>query len=232
MTDDADSERHNSSKVPDFRSIGLNESFSIVVGKLAEAALLLSSCISMGDGADFDRCDMLAKDLREHEEALIRDMCACQDANLPNSLIHLAFLLQRIGGDLDKILNCWRLGSGARISLNGKTEGRLQQLLAILIDMMNNLRDAFIIPNVVLVESIVSEGEELGRMLWNLRSAYWSREPGTSAVPANGMYLDVLDAIKLASVDIGIICATLLELETISKRSKDVPGSVGAQKLE
>jgi hypothetical protein len=232
MTDRADLERHNSSRIPDIRSMGLNESFSIVIGKLAEAALLLSDCISMGAEADFDRCDMLAKDLREHEEALIGHMCACQEANLPNSLIHLAFLLQRIGGDLDKILNCWRPGSGARISLNGKTEGQFQQLLAILIDMMNNLRDAFIIPNVVLLESIVSEGEELGRMLWDLRSAYWSREPGTSAVPAKGRYLDILDAIKLASVDIGIMCATLLELEAISKGSKDVPGTVDAQKLE
>jgi hypothetical protein len=210
MTDDADSERHISLKAPDFRPIGLNKSFSVVTGKLAEAALLLSGCISMGDAADFDRCDMLAKDLREHEEALIRDMCACQEANVPNSVIHSAFLLHRIGRDLDKILNCCRPGSGGRMSFNGKTEGQFQQLLAILIDMMNNLRDAFIVPNAVLLESIISQEEELGGMLRDFRSACRSREPEISAVPTHRMYLNVLDAINLASVDIGIICATLL----------------------
>jgi Na+/phosphate symporter len=222
MLNDSDPERQQALEVPDPRSGSLNEGFPLMVGKLIETGLLLSTCISTGDQNQISRCEALARDVYAHEEILTRNLLASKAEDLPKTLIHLPFLLQRICENLEDILNCCRLKTKDGILLNGKAEAHLQQLLAILVDMMNNLRDAFTVPDVVLVESIISEGNGLNRMLRDFRSAHWSR-PGTgsSAFQATAVYLDILDAIKSANEDVGNICQTLLELEGIAAVSHE-----------
>ncbi|MEW6112845.1 MAG: hypothetical protein AB1664_12010, partial [Thermodesulfobacteriota bacterium] len=141
--------------------------------------------------------------------------------------------LQRIAEKLLNISACFRLKSRDGILLNGKAEAHFDQLLVILVDMMSNLRDAFTISDAVLVESIISEAVELNRMIRDFRSAHWSRpRAGALAGQATGMYLDILDAIKSASEDVGNICRALLELDTIRICSAKVSEEAGSGKLE
>jgi Na+/phosphate symporter len=233
MPNDSDPERLQAPEVRDLKSGGLNEGFPIMVGKLIETGLLLSTCISTGDQNQISRCEALARDVYAHEKTLTRNLLASKPEDLPKTLIHLPFLLQRICQNLDDILNCCRLKTKDGILLTEKAEAHLQQLLAILVDMMNNLRDAFTVPDVVLVESIISEGNGLNRMLRDLRSAHWSHpRVRSSAFQGAAVYLDILDAIKSANEDVGNICQTLLELERLAAVSTKVPERVDAGKCD
>ncbi len=192
---------------------------------MLEIALSLSVCISTDEPGEIDRCEILAKEVREQEKALTRDLHAVAQGDTLSALVRLPFFLQGIGEKLENIVNCCRHKVGEGILLNGTGEAHCQQLLAILIDMMNNLQDAFTMPDTVLVQSIISQGNELSRMLRDFRSADWLRlRKGPSAAQMIDMYLDILDAIKSANEDVGNICTTLLELQTNSMSFANVPG--------
>ncbi len=196
-----------------------------MIGKLAEIALSLSVCISVDKPGEIDRCEALVKEVRGQGKALMRDVHAVAHGDTLNALVRLPFYLQGIGEKLENILNCCRIKVREGILLNGTGEAHCQQLLAILVDMMNNLQDAFIMTDAVLVQSIISQGSELSRMFRDFRSADWMRlRNGPSAAQMIGIYLDILDAIKSANEDVGNICTTLLELETISGVFANVPG--------
>jgi hypothetical protein len=165
MLNDSDPERQQASEVPDPRSGSLNEGFPLMVGKLIETGLLLSTCLSTGDQNQISRCEALAKDVYAHEEILTRNLFASKAEDLPKTLIHLPFLLQRICENLEDILNCCHLKTKDGILLNGKAEAHLQQLIAILVDMMNNLRDALTVHDVdapgFSISTLVSTGDGL-----------------------------------------------------------------------
>jgi len=195
-----------------------------MIGKLLDLALLLSVCLSTDGPGEIGRCATLAKEIREHERALTSDLRSVAQGDTFRALVRLPFFLQNIGGKLEDIANCCRLQAGDGIVLNGAGEAHCQQLLAILIDMMNNLQDAFVTADTLLVQSIMSQGRELSLMLRDFRSADWLRSrKGPFAARMIGVYLDILDAIRSANEDVGNICATLLELQTISMAFANVP---------
>lgn len=225
MRNGSDRKTAHSSKMPDSQSAGLSQGCVTMIGKLLDLAGLLSVCVSTGGPHEMDLCETLAKEVRERERALTSDLRSVPEGDTLRALVRLPFFLQNIGEKLENIVNCCRLKVGQGILLNGTGEAHCQQLLAILIDMMNNLRDAFIMSDAVLVQSIISQGSELSRMLRYFRSNDWMRLlTGPSAAQMIGIYLDILDAIKSANEDVGNICATLLELQTISTVLANVPG--------
>jgi Na+/phosphate symporter len=225
MPNGSDRESGQSLNAPGSQAASLNQGCLIMIGKLVEMALSLSVCISSGGPNEMDRCEILAKEVREQERALTRNLHAVAQGDTLSALVRLPFFLQGIGEKLENIVNCCRLKVGHGILLNGAGEAHCQQLLAILIDMMNNLQDAFTMTDTVLVQSIISQGSELSRMLKDFRSADWLRlRKGPFEAQVIDIYLDILDAIKSVNEDVGNICATLLELETISGVFANAPG--------
>jgi Na+/phosphate symporter len=224
MSNGSDRESEQLSKGPDSPSDALNQGCLIMIGKLVEIALSLSVCLSADRPSEMNRCETLAKEVRECEKDLTRELRSVAQRDTLSPLLRLPFLLRGIGEKLENIVSCCRFKAGQGIPLNGAGEAHCQQLLAVLIDMMNNLQDAFIMDDSVLVQSIISQGSELRRMLRDFRSAAWLRpRKGSLAAQMIGVYLDVLDDIKSANEDVGSICATLLELQTISMAFPNVP---------
>jgi Na+/phosphate symporter len=83
----------------------------------------------------------------------------------------------------------------------------------MLLDMMNNLRDAFRTPNKLLLESIISQGRQLTEMLEDSRLAHWERmEAGFCSPRASSVFLEVLDSMKLMNEYVQKMCNTLIEL--------------------
>ncbi|MBI5250877.1 MAG: hypothetical protein HY912_15425 [Desulfomonile tiedjei] len=234
MFNDSEGERLQASKSTDPRAVGLDEGFLIMLGHLIETALSLSACLSSADAGQMSRCETLAMEVRELERSLTRRLLASrEEGDRFKALIRLPFLLLRIEEKLDYILNCCRLKCKEGISFNGKAEAHLQQLIAILVDMMNNLRDAFSVSDALLVKSIISEGCELSRIIRDFRSAYWCRPRiGPLALQATAIYLDILDAVKSANEDVGNICTTLLEIGTIPAASAKVSERIDTGKFQ
>ena len=225
MLNGSDRESGQSLNAPDSQSDGLNQGCLIMIGKLMEIALSLSVCISSDGPNEMDRCEILAKEVRDQEKVLTRNLHTVAHGDALSALVRLPFFLQGIGEKLGNIVNRCRHKVVEGILLNGTGEAHCQQLLAILIDMMNNLQDAFTMTDTVLVQSIISQGNELSRMLRDFRSADWLRlRKGPSEAQMIDIYLDILDAIKSANEDVGNICTTLLELQTNSMSFANLPG--------
>jgi Na+/phosphate symporter len=225
MPNGSDRESGQSLNAPGSQVAGLNQGCLTMIGKLMEIAFSLSVCISSDGPNEMDRCEILAKEVREQERALTKNLHAVAQRDTLSALVRLPFFLQGIGEKLENIVNCCRHKAGEGILLNGTGEAHCQQLLAILIDMMNNLQDAFNMTDTVLVQSIISQGSELSRMLKDFRSADWLRpRKGPFAAQTIDIYLDILDAIKSANEDVGNICTALLELQTYSMSLANVPG--------
>lgn len=183
-----------------------------MIGKLIETTLSLSLCISVDEPSEISRCETRAKEIREHERALTRDMHAVALGDAFSPLVSVPHLLQKVSEKLENIGKCCRARAEEGAHLNGTGEAHCQQLLAILIDMMINLQDALIMTDTVLVQSIISQGSELSRMLRDLRSADCLRpRKGPTATQMIGIYLDILDAIKSANEEVENICTTLLK---------------------
>jgi Na+/phosphate symporter len=225
MLNRSDREGEQSLKAPALPPTSLNKGCVIMIGKIMEIALSLSVCISSDGPHELERCEVLAKEVRERERTLTRDLHAVAQGDTLSALVRLPFFLQDIAEKLENIVDCCRHKAEEGIILNGTGEAHCQQLLAILIDMMNNLQDAFTTTDTVLVQSIISQGSELSRMLKDFRSAGWLRpRRGPFAAQVIDIYLDILDAIKSANEDVGNICASLLELETTSGVFANAPG--------
>ena len=211
MTNGSDWEIHRLSEASDLQSATLSQGCQIMIGKLIETALSLSVCICADEPDEIGRCETRAKEVREHERALTTEMQAVALVDAFSPLVSVPHLLRKISEKLEDIMRCCRARAEEGVRLNGTGEAHCQQLLAILIDMMSNLQDALIMTDTVLLQSIISQGGQLSRMLRDFRSTYWLRpRKGPTATQMMGIYLDILDAIKSANEEVGNICTTLL----------------------
>ena len=212
MTNGSDRENHNLSEVSGSQSATLTQGCLIMIGKLIETTLSLSVCISADEPDEIGRCETRAKEVREHERDLAREMHAVALGDPLSPLVSVPQLLRNVSEELENIVKCCIATAEEGVRLNGTGEAHCLQLFAILIDMMRNLQDALIMTDTVLVQSIISQGGEMSRMLRDFRSTYWLRpRKGPTATQMMGIYLDILDAIKSANEGIENICTTLLE---------------------
>jgi len=211
-------------KKPVSEHIGVQEGFLVMVSKLTEMVRLLVECISGGSASPLDECADLANEVHQYERVLTKALLAAHGEDDPlKALIRLPFQLERIGDRLEIILGCCRIRVTDGLDLNGRADSGLHQLLAVLLDVMNNLRDAFWKPDAVLLESIICECREVGEKLQELRLISWSPEQrGHSASQTTRTYLDSLDAIKSANEDLGKICASLMEFEGVLAASRGI----------
>ncbi len=216
MLTDSDPEGEKPFEISEFRCEHLNEGFATMIDKLMGAALLVPDCIASDDPDRLDRCRTLTHEARAQQAALTRSVLLSQPpGHVFHALIHLPFLLQRIGDKLEFVVNTSQATSQESRVLDDKARAHLQQLLAILTDMMSNLRDAFVVRDSLLVQSIISEGNELKQMLLDERSTSWPRPRlGRQCFQPTVTYLEILDAIKSACEDVDTICARLRDLET------------------
>ncbi len=200
-------------KKPVPAQVGVHEGFLVMVSKLTEMVRLLLKCMSGGSASQLDECASLAKEVHQCEKVLTTAVLAAPGANDPRkALIRLPFQLEEIGDRLETILECCRVRLSDGLTLNGKADAGLHQMLAVLLDVMSNLRDAFWEPDSVLLESIICECREVGEKLHEIRLNSWSTErPDHRASQATRTYLATLDAIKSANDDVAKICTNLME---------------------
>jgi Na+/phosphate symporter len=158
------------------QQISLEDSLITTAGKIIDIIRLISKCIVTGDKSEMDRCAALAEDVHQQEKMLTKTLLSSGvRGELFKGLVRFPSRLERIGDTLETILRCCRIKAREGISFSDKAEEELDQLFAMLLDMMNNLRDGFRTPNKLLLESIISQGRQLTGMLEDCRWAHGSR---------------------------------------------------------
>lgn len=198
-------------------SMPLEDGLLVMMSKIIEMTRLLSKSIVSGSPKQMDACQSLGKEVHQEEKVLTGELVAAGiPPDLLRSVIRFPVRLERIGDLLESILNCSRIRARDGIPFSDKALGELDQLFAVLLDMMNNLRDAFITPNKVLLEHVISQGRKLAQKLLDFRLAHWDRlEAGFCAPQASSVYLDILDSFTAINEYIVKISVTLLELGAV-----------------
>ena len=196
------------------QQISLEESLITTAGKIIDIIRLISKCIVTGDTSEMDRGAALAEDVHQQEKMLTKNLLSSGlRGELFKGLVRFPSRLERIGDSLETILRCCRIKAREGISFSDKAEEELDQLFAMLLEMMNNIRDAFKTPNKLLLESIISQGRQLTGMLEDSRLAHWERmEAGFCSPRASSVFLEVLDSMKLMNEYMHKMCNTLIEL--------------------
>ncbi len=196
------------------KSVPLDEGLMVMISKLMEMTRLLSKAVISGSAAQMDQCEALAKEVHDQEIILTGNLVSANvRKDLLKGLLRLPYRLERIGDMLESILNCCRVKEREGVPFGDKAHAELDQLFAVLQDMMKNLRDAFRTPNRILLEAILAQGKKLGQLVEDFKLAHWERlETGFCHVEASCMYRDILDSTKTADEYIGKMCLSLLEL--------------------
>ncbi len=198
--------------------ISLQEGLLVMSSKVIEMIGLLSKCVVSGAQKQMDACESLAKEVHRQEKALTTDLVSSKlKPDMLKGLIRFPYRLERIGDMLEAILHCCRIKAQKGLHFTDQAHGELDQLFGILFEMMSNLRDAFVTPNKVILEHIISRSEKLGKMLLDFRFAHWGRLEGGFCSPhASSTFLAILDSMTAINEYLEKMSATLLELGTTS----------------
>jgi Na+/phosphate symporter len=196
------------------QEVSFEESLITTAGKIMDIIRLISKCIVTGDTSEMDRGAALAEDVHQQEKMLTKNLLSSGvRGELFKGLVRFPSRLERIGDSLETILRCCQIKAREGISFSDKAEEELGELFAMLLEMMNNVRDAFRTPNKLFLESIISQGRQLTGMLGDSRLAHWERmEAGFCSPRASSVFLEVLDSMKLMNEYIQKMCNTLIEL--------------------
>jgi Na+/phosphate symporter len=199
---------------PFSESVALQEGLLIMVSKIIEMTRLLSKALVSGSLAQLEACERLAKDVHEQEKALTRNLLSSEVKTVRLSdVIRFPYRLERVGDLLENVLKCCRIKARDGVPVGDAAHAELDRIFPILVEMLVNLRDAFLTTNRFLVEHILNDGKKLSQALQDARLAHWERlERGFTAPQASSLYLDILDSVTGINEYIAKMCDRLVAL--------------------
>ncbi len=200
-------------------ALSLEEGLLIMISKHIETCRLLSKAVFTGDAGQMDRCDALCEEVHEQERLLTKDLVGSgAKGYLLSGLIRFPYRLERIGDMLESILNCCRIKAKKGVPFSDKAYAELDALFTTLLEMMQNLRDAFQTPNKEILDAIIASGQKLNAMFEEFKLAHWKRlESGFCAAEASSMYRDILDSVKTTNEYLMKMAQSLRELGTTAE---------------
>jgi Na+/phosphate symporter len=192
----------------------LHEGVLIMISKLLEMAKLSSEFVITGDRSQMNECMTMARSLREEEQILTRHMVSRGlSGDMWKGIIRFPYRLKRVGDMLESIRHCCWIKAEERIPLSAVASEEIQKLFALLLEIIEGLKENFHMPNSELLEQTKAKGEKLREMIDDAGQAHWDRlEKGICAPEASSMYRDILDSLKTADEYLEKMCVSLLQL--------------------
>jgi Na+/phosphate symporter len=199
---------------PVSESVSVEEGLMIMLSKLIEMTRWLPDAVANASEARMEQCETLAKEVHEQERILTGHLVSGNvRKDLLKGLLRLPYRLERIGDMLAGIFACCRTKDLQHIPFTDKARGELEQLFAVLLDILKNLRDAFRSPNRVILEAILAQCHKLSQLIEDCKQGHWERlETGFCHVHASSMYRDMLDSTHTANEYVQKTCLSMLEL--------------------
>jgi Na+/phosphate symporter len=179
-------------------ALTLQEALQGMMAAVAEMTRLLWRCFSNGSRLHGDDIRALAAQLRHQEDVLTEHLIS---AGLAPEVLLCAIRfppgVERVGDSIEAILRYLAINDVAAARFSEKASAEVDRVFAVLLDMMNNLCDAFATPDEVILRYIVTQAAKLDRMLTDFRMAHWQRVVNGSCAPeACSAYLGILDSVK------------------------------------
>jgi Na+/phosphate symporter len=216
-------------KGPCLDSVGIAEDLTIMTGHIEHMTRLLPACIVSCRSSQMDECESLAEEVRRQAKVLTRKLvCAHSTDRLPKGLIRFPLRLERIADELDSILTCCRIKARDAIEFSDAAHEELHQMLAILLEMLRNLRHVMVAANREVVTQIMSQGEEVTLHLRNARLVHWIRlESGHCTPEAGSLFLDMLDSLKSSNEYVQKMASTFSSAFNTEQETDTSPPKTG-----
>ena len=197
---------------PFSESFSVEKGVLVTISKIIEITQLLAKYVHSGSQAQFTDCLNLAKEVHAQERVLTRHILESGvKGDVLKGLLRFPYRLERLGDLQQNLLTIFHAKAKEGIPFNDKAHAELDRLLTLLAEILNNLRDAFVAPNKVLLDHIMDQTRQMSGMLDDFRLAHWERvEGGFCHAQATSMYLQVLDGLKASNEYIVKMTQTLL----------------------
>jgi hypothetical protein len=205
---------------PVSNSVGVEEGLALIISKLVEMTRLLAQCFSGFPGADPETCSRMAEEVREQSLILTKALVSIRvGERLINSLIRFPMRLERVGHMLEKFLDCYRTKRRTEITFTDKARREQDQLFALLLDILTNLRDALQNPSREALLAVLFQGKRLEEMVQQFVATHWERvKSGACPVEASTMWCEILDSAKWANEYLMEVASTLLEMGEVARQ--------------
>lgn len=194
----------------------LEEGLLVMTSKLIELAVLARKSLILADSTTFNRSAQLAHDIHEEEKKLTGDLVTLpmgKSGPAMKAVLLFPGHLERVGDSLESIVNVSRIKDRNAVPFSDKGNKELDEMFALFTDMLKNFRDALLTRNKKLLETIVSQEKDLGRLIIDFSVAHEDRLLECQCSPkASSLYLDILDSIKNASYHVRVMSDSLLNL--------------------
>jgi Na+/phosphate symporter len=202
-------------KSPVSESLTLEEGLLVMLSKIIEMtrqARLGFSAVSM---EEIEASDKLAGEVHQLEK-LLTEQLACslfEPPEICRAVILFPGHLERVGDYLESIHKCCKIKCRDGVPFTERAVSEVDDMFSLLLETMNNFRDAVIRPNKVLLENVIAEGKKLEQICQDLQLAHVERLlDGSTAPRASSLYLDVLESTQSINTHIGAMAGEIHSL--------------------
>jgi Na+/phosphate symporter len=195
-------------------SVGVDEGLMIMLSKLVEMTRLLSQYFAGSTGAEPQTLLRLAGEVNEQSQILTEALLCLQlDEQQIKKLIRFPFRLERVGKMLENILECHQTRPPGETTCGDKAYREQEQIFALLIDILKNLRDSLHNPSREALLAVLFQGKRLDEMVQQFGGTHWERvKSGAYPVESSTRWYEILDSAKWAAEHLMEMAANLLEL--------------------
>jgi Na+/phosphate symporter len=195
------------------------ENLVLMVSKLIHMTRMLSGCLKTDNLAAIDSCERLAEEIHRHEKLAtsgLLDQASGIGKNVFQIVVRFPSRMERIGRMFEAMLRCSRIKATEGIPFSEKAQEDLSTIFDVVLDMLENLRDALVVPNKVVLEHIKSQGQKLVALVEDARLAHWKRlEAGFCSRQASPLFVEILDAVKHVNEYIAKMNESLVDLANL-----------------
>lgn len=194
-------------------SVGVEEGLMIMISKLVHMTRSFSPGFSGSPVTDASTFLKLAEDVREQSQILTNMLFSLSKEEKPsNSLARLPFHLERVAHMLKNILDCHRAKTLSGIRFSDKAHREQQQIFALLLDILNNLRDALQNPRREALLAVLLQGKRLEQMIVEFNGTHGERLLNASTDEGSIMWHEILASMKWANAYLMQMASNLLYL--------------------
>lgn len=192
------------------------ENLVLMVSKLIHMSKMLSIYVTTDDTSTVESCQRLAEEIHLHEKLAttgLYDLAPDMSKNLFKMVFPLPSRMERISLNFKNILNSWHIKTAEGIPVSDEAQEELVQIFLVVIDMLENLRDALLTPDKFILEQIMEQRQKLTRLLEDARGAKWERLQARMCLPQRAsIYVGVLDSFRNVNEYITRMCDSVLFL--------------------
>lgn len=189
--------------------------------KMVDQMIEMTKILQTGFKSERDEklcdCESLFSQIREQEKNCTTDLVREYEVlgeNVFRVAIRLPSRLERVGVMLEALMNCLRNKIKDGIPFSDKAHRELDEIFGLTIDILKNLRDAFLTHNKFLLDHIKGQASQLAELVEHARFAHWDRlERGFCSPLASSLYIRILDSFNSIYDYINKIYLTIVSLD-------------------